>query len=353
MARAVLTFSLLWLAYVIAHELFTGKIWFWVLPGMSPPILFATIPLFLLIVCVFLPGFKVRVAAVAIITFGISYQSSGINLSALFSATIAPGNAPELHIVQMNTDYWGQLRNGILTDPRDKDAMLDYLRDLDADIYLLQEHMQRDGAFAPPITDLTDVKEVFPEYSAITAGTLLTLTRLPVVSQSVVNPDTDADIHLPPPPYVLQVDMKVGSNIISTYNVHMPIQIIIEKNWFSRDFFFEIWRRHFIRQNEYQVLTSDVAGNQNPLVVAGDFNTSPAMGDNRQLLKITRDAANFGQSLYPSTWRVGGQLPRLWRNDWFLIRNDIGVISFQSLNPEGNSDHLVQSVHLVVETPEI
>ncbi|HWS38623.1 MAG TPA: hypothetical protein VN408_38545 [Actinoplanes sp.] len=38
----------------------------------------------------------------------------------------------------------------------------------------------------------------------------------------------------------------------------------------------------------------------------------------------------------------------LWRNDWYLIRNDVEVAEFRSLDPEGNSDHLVQSVDLVV-----
>ena len=289
----------------------------------------------------------------AICAFAVSFQSNGLNIHAL-SPRVHPTDADRsIHVVQMNTDYWGQLRDGTLTDPRDKDAMLAFLRDLDADVYLLQEHMQRDGDFAPPVTDLSDVEEVFPEYSVSTAGTLLTLSRLPVVQATVVNLDTSSDIHLPPPPYVLRVDIQAGSEVVSTYNVHMPIQIIIEMDWFSREFYFEIWRRHFIRQDEYQTLTENVANNLNPLVIAGDFNTSPAMGDNRELLGITEDAAKAGKSLYPSTWRVGGQLPRLWRNDWFLVRNDLRVARFESLHPQGNSDHLVQSVDLVTPETEV
>ncbi len=52
----------------------------------------------------------------------------------------------------------------------------------------------------------------------------------------------------------------------------------------------------------------------------------------------------------PSTWRVGDQLPRLWRNDWFLVRNGIEAVGFESLNPEGNSDHLVQSATLTLKS---
>jgi len=278
--------------------------------------------------------------------------STGLNFSGFLQRNNGVENDPSFSVVQMNTDYWGQLRDGTLTDPRNKDAMLNYLKSLDADVYLLQEHMQRVGDLAPPVTDLSDVNEKFPNYQAITAGTLLTLTRLPVVEHNVVNPDNKSDLQLPPPPYALKVDVRVGENTLSTYNIHMPIQIIIEKDWFSADFYYEIWRRHYIRKDEYRTLLADVSGNPLPMVMAGDFNTSPAMGDNRNLLKAMGDAASFSSTLYPATWRVGGQLPRLWRNDWFLIKNNIQVNQFSSLHPKGNSDHLVQAVDLSITNRE-
>lgn len=348
MSKFILALAVLWFAFAIAHEQFTGNVWFWVLPGMSPPILFAAIPVLLLLASVLMKRFRLPIIAIALSAFVVSMPSTGINFAALTFQPAQPVAGTPVHVVQMNTDYWGQLRDGTLTDPRDKDAMLAYLRALDADVYLLQEHMSRDGDFAPPVTDLSDVAAVFPEYRALTAGTLLTLTRLPVREHNVVNSETTSTIHLPPPPYALRVDIEVGDQVLSTYNIHMPIQIIIEKNWFSADFYDEIRQRHFIRQDEYNVLTQDVADNSNPLVLAGDLNTSPAMGDNRGLLDVTTDAASFSPILYPSTWRVGGQLPKLWRNDWFLIGNNITVSQFQSIDPEGNSDHLAQVVDLTI-----
>ena len=340
--------AIAWFAFAVAHELLTGQLWFWVLPGMSPPILFAAVPLALLAVASVARRIRWPVAAIAVGSFLVSLPSTGINFAALSPDPVAAPPGAPVRVVQMNTDYWGQLREGTLTDPRDKHAMLAYLRSLDADVYLLQEHMQRDGDLAPPVTDLSDVEALFPEYRAITAGTLLTLTRLPVLEDGVVNPRNTSDLQLPPPPYALRVDVRVAGQVLSTYNVHMPIQIIIEKNWFSADFYDEIRRRHFIRRDEFRVLTRNVTDNPRPLVIAGDLNTSPAMGDNRALLDVTTDAASAGDSLYPATWRVGGQLPRLWRNDWFLIDNDLAVERFRSLDPQGNSDHLVQSVDLRV-----
>ncbi|MEL6682270.1 MAG: endonuclease/exonuclease/phosphatase family protein [Pseudomonadota bacterium] len=348
MSKFLFSLAALWGLFAISHELFTGKLWFWVLPGMSPPILFAAIPAVIAVVALFNARYRTGMLVIAFASFLVSNQSTGINFASLMPReTPATVGAP-IKVVQMNTDYWGQLRDGTLTDPRNKDAMLAYLRDLDADVYLLQEHMNRDGDFAPPVTDLSDVAEIFPEYEAATAGTLLTLSRLPIVEQSVVNPNTSSELHLPPPPYALKVNVMVGDQVFSTYNVHMPIQIIIEKNWFSQDFYDEIRKRHYIRQDEFRVLTQDLKDNPYPLVIAGDLNTSPAMGDNRELLDVTTDAASFSDMLYPATWRVGGQLPKLWRNDWFMIRNDLTVTNYQSLDPDGNSDHLVQSVDLLL-----
>ncbi|POF30574.1 endonuclease/exonuclease/phosphatase family metal-dependent hydrolase [Roseibium marinum] len=353
LSKTVLALAVLWLVFAITHEILTGRFWLWVVPGVSPPILFAAVPLVLAILTVFIRSYRGAVFLTALAAFVVSMPSTGLNFSVLThrAQAVQPGLA--VSVVQMNTDYWGQLRDGTLTDPRDRDAMLAYLRSLDADVYLLQEHMQRVGDTAPPVTDLSDVAEVFPEYQAIAAGTLLTLSRLPVSEHAVVRSDNPSILQLPPPPYALKVDVRVGGRVLSTYNIHMPIQIIIEKNWLSWDFYNEIRRRHSIRKDEFAALTAEVSRNQSPLVVAGDFNTSPAMGDNRGLLAVSQDAAAFSSIVYPATWRVGGQLPKLWRNDWFLIRNDIRVDRFEQLDPQGNSDHLAQFVGLTLtDQPE-
>lgn len=348
LSAALLAIAILWLVFAVLQELLTGRVWFWVLPGLMPPIVFTVTPALLILTAPFLKRFRLPVLALAVFSFLITIPSSGINFAALVPRDRPTEEGSRVRVVQMNTDYWGQLRDGTLSDPRDKESMLKYLRALDADVYLLQEHMTRVGDLALPVTDLSDVRRVFPEYQAITAGTLLTLTRLPVVDHKVVNQETGSDLALPPPPYQLMVNVRAGETVLSTYNIHMPIQIIIEQNWFERAFYEEIERRHVIRRNEFRILTKDVADNPNPVIVAGDFNTSPAMGDIRGLLDVTQDAASSSGRLYPATWRVGGQLPMLWRNDWYLLRNNLVVDEFRSLDPEGNSDHLAHSVDLVI-----
>ncbi|MFV0512081.1 MAG: hypothetical protein ACK5MY_00370, partial [Jhaorihella sp.] len=63
---------------------------------------------------------------------------------------------------------------------------------------------------------------------------------------------------------------------------------------------------------------------------------------------MTRDAVSYTSIVYPATWRVGGQLPKLWRNDWFLVGNAMQVSDVRQLDPEGNSDHLAQAAELRV-----
>ncbi|MFV1593449.1 endonuclease/exonuclease/phosphatase family protein [Phaeobacter sp. JH20_36] len=353
MSRFILFLAGLWLVLAAAHEIFTGRAWVWVIPGVSPPLMFAALPVLFLAVAPFLKRHRAAVAGLAIVTFTVSLPSTGFNFAALWHAPAPRSEGLPIKVVQLNTDYWGQMRDGTLTDPHDKDAMLAYLRALDADVYLLQEHMTRVGDTAPPVTDLSDVAEIFPEYEARTAGTLLTLSRLPIKAHKIVTSDARRILQLPPPPYVLKVDVELEGAVVSTYNVHMPIQIIIEQDWFSAAFYNEIKRRHAIRQQEFAALTADVRSNPKPLVIAGDFNTSPAIGDNRKLLKATRDAVSYTSIVYPATWRVGGQLPKLWRNDWFLVGNAIKVADFWQLDPEGNSDHLGQAVNLRVTAARI
>ncbi|MDO6588244.1 hypothetical protein Q4543_22360 [Salipiger sp. 1_MG-2023] len=230
MSRFILFLAGLWLVLATLHEIFTGRAWIWVIPGVSPPAVFAALPLLFLLASAVLKRHRAAVAGLALAAFAVSLPSTGFNFAALWRAPVPASEGVPIRIVQLNTDYWGQMRDGTLTDPRDKDAMLAYLKALDADVYLLQEHMTRVGDTAPPVTDLSDVEAVFPGYEARTAGTLLTLSRLPIRAHEVVTSDAPRILQLPPPPYALRVDVDLGDQVVSTYNVHMPIQIIIEQD---------------------------------------------------------------------------------------------------------------------------
>ncbi|MEV4710337.1 endonuclease/exonuclease/phosphatase family protein [Micromonospora sp. NPDC049374] len=329
------------MVFALAHVALSGRFWLWTLPGMLPPVTFVAIPFLLMLLASLARGRRVRTATASLVALLASFPFSGVNLAALDGAERVATNGPTLRVLSLNTDYWGQVRDGIWAEKRDRGRLLDYLRSLDADVYLLQEHMLRVDNRPQPITDLADARAAFPGYQVVAAGTLLTLSRLPVVGHDVVH-SRDEPVLQFPAPYGLRVDVQVGGRTLSTYNVHMPVQLLMEESPFSGNFYREIRERHERRSEEYRALTADVKANRNPLLVAGDFNTSPAMGDNRALLNATTDAAASSGDLYPVSWRVGGQVPKLWRNDWALLGNGARAVEYGFVDSMGNSDHAAQ-----------
>ena len=179
------------------------------------------------------------------------------------------------------------------------------------------------------------------------AGTLVTLSRLPIVGTDVVHSKDEPVLQFPAP-YGLRTDIRVGATTMSVYNVHMPVQLRVEEKVTSAAFYREIRQRHQRRAEEYRALTAAVKANSLPLLVAGDFNTSPAMGDNRDLLAATTDAAASGGDLYPSSWRLGGGVPRGWRVDWALVANGVAVQRYDFVDSRGRSDHAAQDLLLAV-----
>lgn len=337
----------LWLALAVAHTLLTGRFSLWVIPGMAPPIVWACVPGVFLLVGIALREGRRAVTALAAAAFAVGLPWSGLNLAALDGADPSNGHGFGFRVATLNTDYWAQNRVGIWTNRRDRNRLFAYLRSLDADVYLLQEHMLRVGNTPRPITDLADLRRAFPGYAAVAEGTLLTLSRLPVAGHDVVHSRDDPALAFPAP-YGLRVDLRAGGQTFSTYNVHMPVQLLLEASPLSANYYREIRLRSKRRSEEYRALTAAVRANPRPLLVAGDFNTSPTMGDNRALLEATTDAVTSTGDTYPTSWRVGGSVPRLWRNDWALVAGGMGVDSYEFVDPQGNSDHTAQLLELTV-----
>ena len=126
--------------------------------------------------------------------------------------------------------------------------------------------------------------------------------------------------------------------MVSAYNVHLPVQMDAR---LTTGFLGEVRRRTMARDQQYRGLLRDVAGNPSPVLVAGDFNTSPSMGDLRGLRARLVDAVRANPSLYPVTWPANTWL-RLWRLDWVFTTRDVQVYRYDFTDPHGMSDHRVQ-----------
>ncbi|WP_410609454.1 endonuclease/exonuclease/phosphatase family protein [Amycolatopsis sp. lyj-109] len=346
--RVLVGLAAAWLLFTVAYVLFTGELWVWLLPGLVPPVAFLVCPA-LAAIALAVPrllrrrvpktAFRlVLVLAVAALVAGAG--RSGVNVAAIGgNEGAAPAGAPV--VVAWNTEYWDQ------TD--DPDRFYAYLHAHTADVYVLQEYVDLVGTDgARDADDLARLRAEFPGYHLVARGELLTLSRYPVLAQPRVGPDRGLRDGAPydevfESAKVLRTDLQVGSSVLTVYNVHLPVQVDVTRNPLSRDFYSYVHTRDGLRKAQLAGLAEDVAANPNPLLVAGDFNTSPAMGDLDGLRGTLVDADRASSSLYPRSWPASAPL---WRLDWTLTTPGVRVHDYRFADPAGLSDHDLQQARI-------
>ncbi len=346
--RILVVLTAAWLVFTVTHLLFTGHLWVWLLPGLVPPIAFLVFPVLLAIGLAMprllrrrVPKMAVRlVLAMAVVALVTGAGRSGINLSAFGGGDgAAPPGAPT--VVAWNAHYWDQ------TD--DPDRFYAYLHAHQADVYLLQEYVDEVGDDGVrDANDLIRLRAEFPGYHIVTRGELLTLSRYPVLAQARVGQDRDLPDNASyrdvfESAKALRTDLQVGSSILSVYNVHLPVQLDVGKSPLSSDFYGYVHTRDGMRKTQLAGLVADVAANPNPLLVAGDFNTSPAMGDLDELRDRLQDADRESSSLYLRSWPASSPL---WRLDWTLTTPGVKVHDYRFHDAQEFSDHDLQKTSI-------
>ncbi|MDI6099386.1 endonuclease/exonuclease/phosphatase family protein [Actinoplanes sp. NEAU-A12] len=335
----VLGLAVLWLGYVLAHELLSGRVWWMLLPDLAPPFVFALIPALLLGGAAIVRGrHGGRAALLAVVAFALTAGQSGLRLPALGSPGPVPAGA--IRVVSWNTQFWEQ--------DEDPQAFYRYLRSYDADVYLLQEYLYfTDGPIR--IDRLAEVRQWFPGYQIVADSELLTLSRLPIRDS---RPLAAVDDAAPPPAgtdflsywttKTLRTDIEVGGGVISFYNVHTPVQLDAERSPLTTRFYTVVQDQAARREASWRALTTDLDGNPGPVFVAGDFNSTPAMGE---LDRIRLDeAALTGGGLYPSTWDARGR--GWWRLDHVFTSDDVAVHRYDLHDSLDLSDHRAQDLRI-------
>ncbi|WP_238006229.1 endonuclease/exonuclease/phosphatase family protein [Dactylosporangium sp. AC04546] len=326
--RVVVAAGVAWLVFAGLNVALSGRWWLWLVPGLLPPLAFAVVPAGLTAGTALLRLGR-RPLVVALAGLAVGGAQAGFNPAALLPP---PGDVAGTHlrVVAWNTEVWD--------DWDDPARFLAFLRAQDADVYLLQEYAE--NGLHPGD---------FPGYTAIERGELLTLTRLPV-RRVVALPAEPAPGSSWRQVYEqvksLRVDVTAGGGTLSVYNVHMPVQLDLVSP-LSAGFYRQLRLRDAARQRQYTSLENDVRGNRNPILVAGDFNTSPAMGDIRWLAGSLHDAASGDRSLYPASWRSYWPVD-LWRLDWAFTSDAVAVRRYAFVDPRGMSDHSLQRIELTV-----
>lgn len=345
--RVMLAACLAALLLIVLHLLLTGRTWLWVLPDLMPPLLFALLPLALLAVVGWL-GARRRLAVrpalaagvAAAIALGLGAGHSGLNLRALTGGAAAPP-ADAMHVVSWDTLDWNT------TDPH---AFFGFLTDRHADVYLLQDYANPFSASTQPMDDLARLRQAFPGYHVATAGDLLTISRYPIlaVEPMLTNPSPPAGTaniyFLSSWKYsALRTDVAVGGRVVSLYNVHLYDRYYLNVMPLTPAFFRDVRGLDQGRAVQLDRLGADIRANANPVVVSGNFNILPDMGELGRLANL-QNADDASRSLYPSTLTFFGL--SLWQVDWTFASPHATVYRYTLVSPRGLSSHWLQDVQL-------
>ncbi|WP_282694255.1 endonuclease/exonuclease/phosphatase family protein [Streptomyces sp. CC208A] len=333
-----------WALLVLPGLLLSGKWWPWLLPDLAPPPLFLAVPPALLTLCPAVrdPVRRRWLAGALVVLLLAGAGRAGVHWGALLPGG-GPGPAPAgaVRVFSWNTLYWDT------TD--DPEEFHRFLRSKDADVYLLQEYLAWVDGTHTEIDRLARLRAAFPGHRVVVRGELVTLSRFPVVAVPPVGRGQAADDRSVPwrerfeRNKVLRTDVDVRGRVVSFYNVHIPVQLDIERDWLSRDFYRVVRDTDAVRKEHYAALLADARANPYPLLISGDFNTTPAMGDLDGLRGAFEDAASASSSVLPVSWDSEGPLP-LWRLDWTFTGGPLRVHRYALTDPAGLSDHRGQEL---------
>jgi hypothetical protein len=354
-SRWSLAMAVAWLGFVVLHRLLSGRVWWWGLVELVPPLMFLAVPLLSLTPLLVLRQGRRALAAAVVASLGLGAGLSGLNLAALWHrAEPAPPDA--VTVFAWNTWYWDQRASeGAVGPPpggTPESQVAEFhrfLRDQAADVYLLQEYLYLDADREPvAVAGLAALREAFPDHHIATAGELVTLSRFPIALQRAVDLRPYLDDHglVAAEPGMgrfhtvkaLRTDLRIGEHVVSFYNthIHAPVEPVLRRLTPNR-----LSRAHELRTAGLRALAADVASNPKPVFVAGDFNTTPAMGALRGLPERLVDAGPALGSLYPTSWER--RLP-WWRIDWVFTTAEVVVHRYRMVSPQTWSDHSGQEV---------
>jgi hypothetical protein len=331
------------LGLVVLHVLLSGRTWVWNVPDLTPPLLFLLGPLALAaaLAPLTLRGAATRrrpalVAwALTLLALALGVGQAGLNPPAL-TGGIADGPAPQsaLRVVSWDTLYWDSLA---------PDRFYQYLKAQQADIYLLQEYRQGEDA---------RLRRELPGYQIATVGDLITVSRFPIVANLPFEtnpqppPGTDDIFFLKGWKWgAMRTDVLVGGRVLSAYNVHFYDQFYLNAFPLAPAFYDNIRGLDEGRRVQLDMVLSDVRQNPNPLLVSGNFNLLPNMGDMQRFAAL-KDAGRAGRSLYPTSLRFFG--PSFWLMDRTFTTQDVGVHQFALRSPDGLSSHDLQETVISV-----
>lgn len=350
-----------WLAFVVLHRVLAGRVWWWGPAELLPPLAFVVVPVLLFAAVPLAAAARWRLGVLVLAAVLIGAGLSGLNPAALWHRS-SPVPSDAITVFSWNTWYWDQRAASGRTMPppggtpsAETEEFYRFLHAQAADVYLLQEYVYfGDDSVPIRVDDLDMLRREFPDHHIAATSELVTLSRFPIVLKRGLDllpwlPDrTDVASLLSAelPGYytvkTLRTDLLIDGVTISFYNAHVTSPV--DPAYSSMD------PRRFgpelqpVRRAGFEVLAADIEDSVHPVVLAGDLNTSPAMGLLGMLPDRLTDPTPEIGSLYPTSW--DDRSLRLWRIDWAFTTSDLAVHRYRLVPSAGLSDHSGQ--HLAI-----
>lgn len=309
-----------WALFLAAWLLTGTSIWFWVLLDSAPTIVLIVVPVLLFGTVPFIRSARWAWSATLVAATAVCFPrtDAGLQFFPRSECKVSKEAQQSISILTWNTEFWGEEHPA----PQVGASIIEAR----ADIVALQEVQ-------------TDVRKKYVTWtpSDFPTGSYSTIIRkgeLAIATNFDVLADNRNEIGFP----YLWVDIVTPSrDVIRVVNVHIPVHLSLSLRPGDGDFLDFVRTRFSIRNQEFETLRAFIDKSPNPVILAGDLNSTAAMAPFRSATRKLCDSIHAAGFENPMTWSLFG-LP-LWRPDYILTSPEILALDYEILPMNDNSDH--------------
>lgn len=165
-----------------------------------------------------------------------------------------------INVLTFNTEYWHTSEAELVNS-------IDYKS---LDVILFQEHLFKKGDIWGPTYRIPQLKEVIEDRYVEESGEIVTISKWPIVFTKKFNDGS-------PEGQTLRTDIEIAGEIISIYNTHLPVHMHLDLISDPMKFYADAAHNADRRRKSLEIIINDIDHNKNPILIAGDFNSSTAM----------------------------------------------------------------------------
>lgn len=227
----------------------------------------------------------------------------------------------EINVLTFNTEYWHTSEAELVNS-------IDYKS---LDVILLQEHLfKKDGVWGPTYR-IPQLKGVIEDRFVEESGEIVTISKWPIVLTKKFNDGS-------PEGQTLRTDIEIAGEVISIYNTHLPVHMHPNLMSNPMGFYADAVHNADRRRKSLEIIVNDIERNKNPVLIAGDFNSTTAMHATSWFQKNLTDSYSALHCKDDAdTFSIGKFLH--WRIDYIYTSPQLLPTGYCTKNLENISDH--------------